>query len=173
MTPVTDDEFDELLATGFGREAIHLETRDAYGTAVELPHMAKWARGEHDDLQWLQGWCTTLREHVRAGRSIRRARIVSEPLSDYQRWSYSIAYPMVEAGEDIRWVPRGLMSSVSLPGNDFYLFDARLAVFLLYTGNGLAIGKVSSSDSADVRLCQSAFEAAWKLSIPHREYKPV
>jgi hypothetical protein len=74
VTPVTDDEFGELLAAGFGREAVHLETRDAYGTAVELPHMARWARGEHDDLEWLQGWCATLREHARAGRPVRRAR---------------------------------------------------------------------------------------------------
>ncbi|MFE3028749.1 DUF6879 family protein [Nocardia tengchongensis] len=28
---------------------------------------------------------------------MRRARIVSEPLSDYQRWSYSIAAPTVSA----------------------------------------------------------------------------
>ena len=69
MTPVTDDEFEALLATGFGREVIHLETRDAYGTEVELPHMAQWARGEPDDLEWLQGWCATLREHVKAGKS--------------------------------------------------------------------------------------------------------
>ncbi len=172
MTPVADDEFENLLAC-FGREAIHLETRDAYGTAVELPHMAKWARGEADDLEWLQGWCGTLREHVRAGRCVRRARIVSEPLSDYQRWSYSIAYPMVEAGEDIGWVPRRLVSSVLLPGNDFYLFDDRLAVFLLYGGNGLATGKISSSDPADIRMCRSAFEAVWKLSIPHSEYQPL
>jgi hypothetical protein len=172
VTPVTDEQFDELL-TGFDREAIHLETRDAYGTEVELPHMAKWARGELDDLEWLQSWCATLREHVQAGKSVRRARIVSEPLSDYQRWSYSIAHPMVEAGEDIRWVPRRLVSSVALPGNDFYLFDDRLVVFLLYAGNGLGTGKISSSDPADIRLCRSAFEAAWKLSIPHREYQPI
>ena len=50
MTPVTDEVFDELL-TSFGQEALHLETRDAYGTAVELPHMAQWAAGEPDDLQ--------------------------------------------------------------------------------------------------------------------------
>ena len=172
MTPVTDEQFAELL-TSFDREAIHLETRDAYGTAVELPHMAKWARGEPDDLQWLQSWCATLREHVRAGKSVRRARIVSEPLSDYQRWSYSIAHPMVEAGEDIRWVPRRLVSSIALPGNDFYLFDDCLVVFLLYAGNGLGIGKISSSDTADIQLCRSAFEATWKLSVPHREYQPV
>jgi hypothetical protein len=55
------------------------------------------------------GLVCTLREHVRAGKSVRRARVVSEPLSDYQRWPYSIAGPMVAAGEDIRWVPRKLM----------------------------------------------------------------
>jgi hypothetical protein len=48
-----------------------------------------------------------------------------------------------------------------------------MAVFLLYAGNGLATGKIKSADPADIRLCRSAFEAAWKLSIPHSEYKPV
>lgn len=173
MTPVSNEEFGALLRSGFDREMVHLETRDAYGTEVELPHMARWAAGETDDLEWLQGWCATLRVHANSGRSVRRARIVGEPLSDYQRWSYSIAYPMVEAGEDIRWVPRNLVSSVALPGNDFYLFDDRLAVFLMYTGNGLGAGMVSSTDSDDLQLCRSAFEAVWKLSIPHREYAPV
>lgn len=172
MSPITDDEFEDLL-TSFGREAVHLEMRDAYGTAVELPHMAQWARGEADDLEWLQGWCATLRGHVQAGKSVRRARVVSEPLSDYQRWSHSIAGPMVDAGEDIRWVPRGLVSSVALPGNDFYLFDDQLAVFLLYSGNGLSAGMHSSSAPADLRLCRSAFDAVWKLAIPHSEYQPV
>jgi hypothetical protein len=172
VTSISDEQFEGLL-TGFEREAVHLETRDAYGTAVELPHMAKWAAREPDDLEWLQGWCATLRDGVKAGKSVRRARIVSEPLSDYQRWSFSIADPMVEAGEDIRWVPRRLMSSIAFPGNDFYLFDDRLIVFLIYAGNGLATDKLVSTDPADIQLCRSAFEAAWKLSIPHSEYKPV
>jgi hypothetical protein len=173
VTPVSEEEFEELLDGGFGREAAHLEMRDAYGTAVELPHMAQWAAGEPDDLQWLQGWCAVLRGHVAAGRSVRRARVVSEPLSDYQRWSHSIALPMVDAGEDVRWVPRRLVSAVALPGNDFYLFDDRLAVFLLYAGNGLAAGKVSSDDPAVLQLCRSSFEAAWTLSVPHREYAAI
>lgn len=172
MESITDDEFDRLLRD-FKRESVHLETRDAYGTAVELPYMAKWAAGEHDDLEWLQGWCSTLREHVGAGRCVRRARIVSEPLSEYQRWSYSIAYPMVEAGEDIRWVPRRRVSSIAIPGNDFYLFDDQLVVFLIYAGNGLAVEKVTSADPHDIQLCRSAFEAVWKLSVPHRDYQPV
>jgi hypothetical protein len=172
VTSITDEEFDRLLV-GFERESVHLEARDAYGTETELPYMAKWKAGEPDDLSWLQGWCDSLRTHVRNGRSVRRARIVSEPLSEYQCWSHSIAGPMADAGEDIRWVPRRLVSSVALPGNDFYLFDDRLVVFLLYTGNGLGTDKVSSVDPYDIQLCRSAFDAVWKLSIPHRDYKPV
>jgi hypothetical protein len=172
VASVTDDEFDRLLSD-FEQKTIHLETRDAYGTEVELPHMAQWAAGEPDDLGWLNDWCETLRGHLLAGRSVRRARIVSEPLSDYQRWSYSIAHPMVDAGEDIRWVPRRLVSSIALPGNDFYLFDDRLVVFLHYAGNGLGIDKVASTDPADIHLCRSAFEAAWQLAIPHYDYKPL
>ncbi|MFL6113164.1 MAG: DUF6879 family protein [Catenulispora sp.] len=172
MDSISEGEFGELLTT-FKRDAIHLEQRDAYGTEIELPYMAKWAAGEPDDLAWLNDWCESLREHVAAGRSVRRARIVSEPLSDYQRWSYSIAQPMVDAGEDIRWVPRRRVSSLALPGNDFYLFDDRLAVFLIYAGNGLATDRLASTDPADLKLCRSAFEQVWKLSIPHRDYEAV
>lgn len=109
--------------------------------------MAKWVAGEPDDLAWPGGWSTTLQAHVAAGRLVRRARVVSEPLSDYRRWSYSIACPMVDAGEDIRWVPRRLVSSIGLPGNDFYLFDDRLVVFLHYAGSGLGLDKVTSTDA--------------------------
>jgi hypothetical protein len=173
MSSITDKEFERLLTCGFEREAVHLETRDAYGTAVELPYMAKWAAGQPDDLHWLQSWCSTLRDHVEAGRSVRRARIVSEPLSDYQCWSHSIAHPMVDAGEDIRWVPRERVSSLAIPGNDYYLLDDRLVVFLHYAGNGLSTNMVTSVDPADIRLCRAAFEAVWKVSIAHSDYQPI
>jgi hypothetical protein len=172
MGSVTEAEFDHLLRT-FKRSSDHLEMRDAYGTETELPYMAKWAAGESDDLHWLNDWCSILRGHLAGGKSVRRARVVSEPLSDYQRWSFSIADPMVDAGEDIRWIPRALVSSLAFPGNDFYLFDDRLVVFLLYAGSGLSAGMMSSTDPADISLCRSAFDAVWKISTPHRDYKPV
>jgi len=169
---LTAEEFDALLRT-FASTAIHLETRDAYGTSVELPHLATWRAGESDDLAWMQDWCRALRTHVDAGRSVRRARIVSEPLSEYQEWSYSIAQPMVEAGEDIRWVNRKLVSSIGIPGNDYYLFDDELVVFLHYSGNGLAVDRTASTDPAILRLCRDSFEAVWKVSTSHRDYQPV
>ncbi|MGW6730177.1 DUF6879 family protein [Nocardia sp. NPDC055029] len=172
MTAISDGEFDRLL-TEFARSAVHLETRDAYGTEIELPHMAKWAAGEHDDLDWLGDWCANLRRHTAAGRTVRRARIVSEPLSAYQRWSHSIAAPMVAAGEDIRWVPRSRLDSVAIPGNDFYLLDDALVIFLHYSGDGLGVEKLTSTDPADIELCRQAFEAVWAWAIPHRDYQPV
>lgn len=171
MAEITYAEFQDLTA-GITRSAIHLETRDAYGTEIELPHMAKWARGEPDDLEWLEGWCSKVRNHVAQGRTMRRAKIVSEPLSDYQRWTHSVIGPMVDAGEDIRWVPRRLMSSIAIPGNDYYVLDDELVVFLHYAGSGLSSGFTTSTDLADIERCTTAFEQVWAFSIPHREYKP-
>ena len=172
MQETTSEALSEWLAS-FEHSAVHLETRDAYGTETELPYMAKWARGEPDDLHWLEEWCAELREHVRAGRSVRRARVVSEPLSDYQRWSYSIAQPMVDAGEDIRWVPRRLTSTICLPGNDFYLIDNRQVVFLHYAGSGLNTAFTTTTDPAVIEMCAAAFENVWALAIRHSEYKPI
>jgi hypothetical protein len=168
---ITDDDFQELLKT-FKRSSIHLETRDAYGTEVELPYMAKWAAGEPDDLEWLQDWCTTVRGHVAAGRTIKRARIVSEPLSDYQRWTLTIAKPIVEAGEDERFIPRRQVSELCFPGNDYYVFDDERVVFLHYSGAGLNNALTTTTNPATVEMCRKAFEQVWPLAIPFREYKP-
>jgi hypothetical protein len=169
---ITEAAFEALLA-GFVDSCVHLEMRDAYGTQTELPHLAAWAAGQDDDLAWLDGWCTTVRAHVAAGRRLRRARIVSEPLSSYQRWSHAIAHPMVAAGEDIRWVPRIRVSAMCLPGSDFYLLDDALVVFLHYTGEGSNAGYETSTEPGTVALCRTAFEAVWAVAIPHRDYHPA
>lgn len=172
MPPISYEEMQQLVKA-IKHSAVHMETRDAYGTSVELPHLAKWAAGEPDDLEWLQGWCSTVREHVEAGRTVKRTRVVSEPLSDYQRWAYGVAQPMVDAGDDIRWVPRRSVSSIAFPGNDYYLLDDRLVIFLHYAGSGLSTGMTTSTDPSAIELCRTAFEEVWKLAIPHGEYQPI
>lgn len=171
MQELTYSQFQNLTAS-IKHSAVHLETRDAYGTETELPHMAKWAAGEPDDLDWLQDWCTKVRGHVEQGRSVRRAKIVSEPLSDYQRWAHTLTGPMVDAGEDIRWVPRRSVSSICIPGNDFYVLDDEQVVFLHYAGSGLNTALTLCTDPADVEMCRTAFERVWALSVPHRDYQP-
>lgn len=172
MKSISYEEFDGLF-TSFKRDALHLEMRDAYGTAVELPHLAKWEAGEPDeDTSWLEPWFATVRAGTADGKTFRRARIVSEPLSSYQRWVLKDTHLYVEAGEDIRWVPRRLVSTIPLPGNDFWLFDDELVVFILFAGNGLVVDQVTTTDPAAVTLCRTAFEAVWQLAIPNSDYQP-
>jgi hypothetical protein len=120
----------------------------------------------------LAGWCDTLWRGTAAGKTFRRALMVSEPLSEYQRWAYATTQPLVDAGEDIRWVPRRLVSSLALPGNDAYVIDGELVVWMHYSGDGGSTGIEASSASADISLCRSAFAAVWQLGVPHSAYHP-
>jgi hypothetical protein len=167
--------YDELnnLCRGITRSFVHLETRDSYGTEVELPNLAKWRRGEHDDLAWLGWWLEMLRGHRAAGRTCCRARIVSEPLSDYQRWTLSHVDAFVDAGEDIRYVPRPKLTTVTLPGSgDFYVFDEETALFLHYAGDGTNASFEITDDPDLVRMCLDAFESVWAFGTPARDYRP-
>jgi hypothetical protein len=69
VTSISEEQFDRLL-TDCEHESIHMETRDAYGTAVELPHMAESAAGKPDDLAW--AW-----RLVRRAAQARRGRKIS------------------------------------------------------------------------------------------------
>ncbi|MGW5875072.1 DUF6879 family protein [Nocardiopsis terrae] len=163
-------EFDRLFEE-FETECLHVEMRDSYGTQAEILPFAKWVNGEPDDFEWLNDWCDTLRRGTREGKVFRRALVVSEPLSQYQKWAHSTTPPLVEAGEDIRWVPRRLVSSIALPGNDFYLIDGKKVVFMHYSGEGVMGDIIVSTDPGDIDLCRTAFDAVWRRAVPHSEYR--
>lgn len=172
MRPATSDELKELCR-GITKSFVHLETRDAYGTEVEQPHMAKWLRREHDDLAWLGWWLEMLRGHREADRTCRRARVVSEPLSDYQRWVLSHAEVFVDAGEDIRYLPRPRLTTIALPGSgDFYVFDDELVLFLHYAGSGTNASFEITEDPQIARTCREAFDIVWEMATPVRDYRP-
>ena len=64
-----------------------------------------------------------------------------------------------------------MVSTVPLPGNDFWLFDDDLVVFLIFAGNGLVLDRLATQDHDVVNFCRSAFESVWDLSIPDSEYR--
>ena len=80
----------------------------------------------------------------KAGKSFKRARVISEPVTDYQRWVHKDAHLFVEAGEDIRWMPKASSIHHRVSGNDFWLFDDELAVFLIFSGNGLVLDRLAT-----------------------------
>ena len=172
MRRVSLEELNERCR-GISRSFVHLETRDSYGTEIELPHRAQWRRGEQDDFAWLGWWLEMLRDHRSAGRTCRRLRIVSEPLSEYQRWTLSHAALFVEAGEDIRYLPRPRLVTVALPGSgDFYVFDDAQVLFLHYAGSGTNTCFEVTEQPQVVEACRKAFEACWDLATPFRDYRP-
>jgi hypothetical protein len=115
---------------------------------------------------------TLIRESTEAGKTFRRVRIISEPMTDYIRFEWAEAGRSVEAGERIKWLPRRLASSIALPGNDFWLFNESTVVFTVFTREGDVLERQLTTDTAVVSLCQAAFEAVWSIAIPHGKYRP-
>lgn len=166
-----DAAFDDLFGA-CQRSAVHLEMRDSYDQ--QDPAYVDWQAGRpFDPADRWRPWFELVRATVARGIEIRRARIVSEPVTDYIRFEYEITQGLnVAAGEQVRWLPRRRASHIALPGNDFWLFDDRLVQFSHFSGGGEWIGVEQTSDPSAIELCASAFEEVWKRAIAHNEFRP-
>lgn len=166
--------FSELLAA-CNQSAVHLEMRDGYMRSD--PMFVAWQEGHREDPtareSWWRPWLTLIKETVERGVGVRRARIVSEPMSDYIRFEYDVTFTNIAAGEQVRWLPRRRASDLALPGNDFWLFDGRIALFNHFTGDGGVSGKELAEDPDIVKLCDTAFETVWERATPHEDYRPI
>ncbi|MER6175558.1 DUF6879 family protein [Streptosporangium sp. NPDC001681] len=164
--------FDDLLVSA-RRSAVHLEMRDGYMRSD--PAFIAWKRGEEivPATRW-PAWFAPVGTARARGVQIQRARIVSEPITDYVRFEYDITEGLnLAAGEDVRWLPRCRASDLALPGNDFWVFDDTTVMWNHFTGDGESAGKETSDDPAAVKLCTSAFLAVWERALPHAEYRAV
>lgn len=97
---------------------------------------------------------------------MRRARIVSEPVTDYIRWEHAVTPMNIEAGEQVRWLPRRRASDIALPGNDLWLIDRRLVMFHFWTGEGDWAGHEFTEEPSVVKLVTDAFETVWERGTP-------
>jgi Family of unknown function (DUF6879) len=154
--------------------AWHLEMRDGY--MRDDPKFLAWQQGmRHDPAQrhtWWRPWLDVIADATRRGVQVRRARIVSEPISTYIRFEFDITFTNIAAGEQVSWLPRRQATDVGLPGNDFWLFDQETVLVNHFGGDGQATGFELITDQAVVRLCHTAFEAVWQRAIPHDQYQP-
>jgi hypothetical protein len=175
MTAPTDNDWDELFAT-VQHSAYHLEMRDTYAVGEEADAFAAFLAGRpFDQTQnakvWGR-WRELVRRNTARGMSFRRARIVSEPVTAYTRFLHATATELnIEAGEQSRWLPRRLASSIALPGNDFWLFDDEKVLFNLFTGDGDWAGQEITTDPRVVELCRAGFDAVWSAATPHEGYR--
>lgn len=160
------------------RSAVHLETRDVYAIESERESLAAWNAGFRRDpagpaSSW-GPWYDLIEKTVGRGVEVRRARIVSEPVTDYIRYEHEGTFRNIAAGEQVRWLPRRRATDIALPGNDFWLFDDETVIVNYFDGDG---GKPEHgydvfTDAQLAKLCGGAFEAVWERAVPHDQYHP-
>ena len=152
--------------------ALHLEIHDVHITSD--PAYRAWLAGHADrqeSAQRYRPYIDAVGSAARRGVVFRRARIVSEPVSDYVRWEHWLTEPVnIAAGETVRWLPRRLASTLAIPGNPYWVFDDHLVRFTIFGGDGEVRGSQYSDAAAVIEECKSAFEAVWALATPHQEF---
>lgn len=155
--------------------ALHLEMRDTYGVAGEAERFARWRKtGQRDpdlDAVARQGWMTTVRDMVARGVVVRRARIVSEPVTEYIKYEHAGTEANLNAGELVRWLPRRQAADIALPGTDLWIFDDEAVEFTFFSGDGEVVEREWRTEPAVVDLVRAAFETVWDRAVQHEEYK--
>ncbi|MET8148976.1 DUF6879 family protein [Actinoplanes sp. NPDC049668] len=162
-------DFEELFRT-FEHSAFHLEVEDAYHTPEESEPFQKFLAGEPDDFTWHGSWLDLIRKATATGRRVERVRIVSVPHVDYTRWGLTVAPLNIEAGEDIRWLPRHRLGQLDVTADDFWLIDRQRVVFTVFASDGTFSGGAETVDPVIVDRCNQVRDALWSIAIPHADY---
>jgi len=155
------------------QQAVHLEMRDSY--TPNDPDWREWQDGSRFDpaRRW-RDWFDLMRDTTGRGVQVRRARIVSEPVTDYIRFEYDVtADHNIAAGEQVRWLSRRRAADLLVPGSDLWVFDRSVVVFNHFDGVGNWLGEERRDDGALAEQCLAAFESVWKRATPHKDYQPA
>src|SRR6266568_2221300 len=148
-----DDDFNQLFRNARTR-AFHLETQDTYNTPEEAEPLRLWLAGEPDpDAEWYSEWDDLIAESTQRGVAIRRIRIVTVPNSDYTRWLCAVSDSNIAAGEDIRWLPRHLVSKDEYTVDDWWLWDDDLLGFTIFEPSGRFAGAAVTDDPVLLERC--------------------
>ncbi|MFD9486276.1 DUF6879 family protein [Streptomyces sp. NPDC059991] len=169
---MTAPTFEELFRD-CQRTAVHLEMRDAYMRSD--PAFIDWSAGKRiDPAERWADWLRLVKEATSRGVEVRRARVVSTPVSDYIRFEYDVTDGLnIAAGELVRWLSRRQATDIPLPGNDFWLFDSRLVLINHFDGDSENM-EVELSESPELaQLCEAAFEAVWARATPHADFQAI
>jgi hypothetical protein len=168
MRRLTYDEFKALLRAS--KRAWHIELRDTYNVQSEDEPFQRFLNGEPDSYEWLDEWLSFIREVSAAGVAVQRARIVTVPHRDYTRWGFAVAPHSIDAGEDIRYLPRHLAEDIDFPQEDYWLFDDDTLVLSVFSEDGRTGGFAREPDLDLTEHCRTVRDQVWSRAIPFAEY---
>jgi hypothetical protein len=170
---MTDEPKTYDLIRSATRTALHLELRDSY--TPDDPNWRDWREGHRfDPAERWKNWFDLIREAVARGVTVRRLRIVAEPITDYIRYEYDVTNGLnIASGELVRWLPRRRAVGLLMPAVDFWAFDESSIVFNHFDGPGNWVTEERRDDPTLAAQCAAAFDAAWQLATPHEQYRPA
>lgn len=104
------------------------------------------------------------------GVVVARARVVTEPHTDYVRWELALDPQNIDAGEDIRYLPRHSAEDIVLPTEDCWLFDDDRLVLSLFKPEGGSGGFARECDPDLIRQYRVACDQVWSRAVPYARY---
>lgn len=151
--------------------AVHLEMRDDYTPGDSW--FRAWRHGDREEFerQLARPWLQAIREITGRGVAVRRLRVVSEPVTDYIRFEHATTDSNIDAGEEVRWLPRRQAADLLLPGCDCWVFDGRRVLFNFFDGPGEWAGAAVCDDAGVAARHAAAFTEAWARGVPHADYR--
>lgn len=168
---MSPEEFAAEFPDLFTRSAYRLELLDAYVAENERDPFERFLAGEARDDAWREPWQRLVRSARSAGKRMERVHVVTEPLSDYARFELTWAYPAnVEAGEDVRILPRSIATTLNLPTRDYWLFDSARVAAMDYDDQGNWLNVEWLSDAQAIVWHLRGRDVALKNSIPLLAY---
>jgi hypothetical protein len=137
-----DGEDWQRFFDSFARSVWRLELHPVYAMPQEAESISRWRAGERLPEDHWSPWMERVAGYRASGRSIGRVHVVRRPLSEYLCFEFDWYYrPHVQAGEDIRILDLTDKPDPGLPDHDFWLFDERQVVQMLYRPDGTQIGR--------------------------------
>ena len=151
----------------FKESAFRLERMAAYNMPEEAEMLAAFKRGEKVQLPENHPWPPLVKRQCSAGKVMQRARVVSRPPTEYERFELSLYPHSIEAGEQICVYERGSIPEIFRYEVDFWLFDNHTVYILNYDAEGHFLGTEPAYDMVTYRRIR---DLALERSIPLADF---
>ena len=170
--PATLIAEEEFLAEvrNFRESAFRFEAQEAEPLGDEREEFAQFLAGhprEPMDIDWWRPWLDRVRQFTREGKTISRVRVLADPPTAYQQWLLWAVRAHDSAGEDIRYLARGVAAQIPLPlADDWWLLDNERVILMRPAADGEPGRKVLITDPAQVARYRLWRDAALAYASP-------
>lgn len=116
----------------------------------------------------MQPWLRMVQEVTAEGRRFARVRVVELPLSDWTRYSYTLARHNIAAGEDIRYIEHD--NAPDLPDYDYWLLDSSKLVVMRFDETDRFVGGEIIEDPSEIVQANYWRDAAWHKAVRRDDF---